>query len=84
MNSFIKEIKDYRDNKNIQLYYNSIGNPLAFKNGVRHLSSAPSYGIALKIGDFIEPLETIYIVDFEKKSITPINTKIKLIPLKYY
>lgn len=69
--------------KGTLLFYNSEGNPEAFKLMVRHIS----FGTVLKVGKikggYFVPSEEIYLVDFENNKIEKTNKEIKIIPLQF-
>lgn len=63
------------------LYYNSNGNPEAYKLGVKHLSAAPMFREAMLLNGEIIPFKSIILVDFNKKEIIETDDNIKLIKL---
>ena len=75
---FIKKIKIF----NFPLFYNTDGNPQAYKLNIRHLSAVSSSSMAQLINGYIHPKETLYIVNLEKEIIESVSTKIKLINLQ--
>lgn len=64
------------------LFYNTTGNPTAYKLCIRHLSAAPSAGLAKLNQGYIYPKEVIHLVDLEAEKIEVIQDKIQLIKLK--
>lgn len=74
-------------NENYDLFYNSDGNPLAFKLCVKHLSFAKSLNyIELDFENRFKVLREFYLVDFEKEEIKKIKKDeiIELIELITY
>jgi len=67
-----------------QLYYNSTGDPKAYKLSIPHLSFALQQRVAFMVGEFLHPKEPLYIVDLEKETIECIDEKIKLIKIKQH
>ena len=76
--TFKKEIK----NSNKQLFYNTSGNPKAYKLNIRHLSASSFCGLAQLIDGYIFPKSNIYIVDLEKETIELVENRIKLVQLE--
>ena len=76
--TFKKEIK----NSNKQLFYNTSGNPKAYKLNIRHLSASSFCGLAQLIDGYIFPKSDIYIVDLEKETIELVEKRIKLVQLE--
>jgi len=64
------------------LFYNSSGSPTAYKLGIRHLSAAPSAGVARRVGNSIYPNDVIYLVDLETQKIERVKERVKLIRLQ--
>ena len=78
---FKEEVKS-RINSGDILFYNSAGNPEAYKLFVRHLSSSPFLSQSFKIGNKIHPNDFLYLVDFENELIIEVDIPIELIDLK--
>ena len=62
---FIEKIKNHKED----LFYNSSGNPDAYKLCIKHISAAPAFRKGFKIGNDFVPNEGIYLVDFDKEEI---------------
>ena len=83
---FVDKIIKLRDS-GVDLFYNSSGSVEAYKLGVKHLSSAPSfdYGVIVFRTDFKSFLDKeITIVDFDKETIVSKTVYVEIIPLKTY
>jgi hypothetical protein len=74
--------KEKIKNSDKQLFYNTSGNPTAYKLNIRHLSASSFCGLAQLIDGYIFPKSNIYLVDLEKESIERIENRIKLIELE--
>jgi len=77
--TFKQKIKTFQ----YPLFYNTSGDPRAFKLNVRHLSASSFCGLAQLIDGYIFPKSNIYLLDLEKESIELINEKIKLVELEF-
>lgn len=64
------------------LFYNTTGSPTAYKLCIRHLSAAPSAGLAKLNQGYIYPKEAIHLVNLETEKIEIITDKIQLIKLR--
>jgi len=76
--NFKQKIKTFQ----YPLFYNTSGDPRAFKLNVRHLSASSFCGLAQLIDGYIFPKSNIYLLDLEIESISLIEEKIKLIELE--
>ena len=74
--------KEQIKNSDKQLFYNTSGNPKAYKLHIRHLSASSFCGLAQLIDGYIFPKSNIYIVDLESETIELVKEKIKLIQLE--
>jgi len=75
---FKEQIKNFQ----YPLFYNTSGDPRAFKLNVRHLSASSFCGLAQLIDGYIFPKSDIYLLDLESETIELIKNKIKLIQLE--
>jgi len=75
---FLEKIKSYPH----PLYYNSSGNPTAYKLGVKHILASVNDGLAIKAGEYLYPKDELHIVNFENGEIEVIKDKIKYIKLE--
>ena len=75
---FIHTIRNYSH----PLFYNSEGSTVAYKLCIRHLSAAPSAGLAFESSGYLYPKEKLHIVDLENETIKVIGDEIKLIKMK--
>lgn len=76
--TFKQQIKTFK----YPLFYNTNGDPRAYKLNVRHLSASSFCGLAQLIDGYIFPKSNIYLVDLELGSITLVEEKIELMELK--
>jgi len=76
--TFKEQIKTFQ----YPLFYNTSGDPRAFKLNVRHLSASSFCGLAQLIDGYIFPKSNIYLVDLKRETITLIEEKLKLITLE--
>ena len=83
MEKFFDTIKE-KINHNEPLFYNTKGNPYAFKLGVKHLSSALFLDMAYEHQNILYVTKDFTLVDFEKETFTLIlkGSKLSLIPLE--
>lgn len=65
------------------VFYNTSGDPKAFKMCIRHLSSAPYASLGFMINDEFIPKKPFYLVDLENETITEVFEKIKVINLNH-
>ena len=77
-----EKFKQQIKSSNKQLFYNTSGDPRAYKLNIRHLSASSFCGLATLVNGYIVPKSNIYIVDLEKETIKLIEEKIKLIKLE--
>jgi len=65
-------------------FYNSAGDPLAYKMGVKHLSSAVYLGFAELIQDTLYIKKNFLLVDFDRQTLTQIfkGDKLTVTPLE--
>jgi len=82
MQNFVNSIKD-RITKGDILFYNTSGNPEAFKLCVRHLSYAEHIGLGSLRKGFFTPNSNVSLVDFDKEEINIVSAPIKVVKLKY-
>ena len=75
---FKQQIKTF----NYPLFYNTSGNPTAYKLNIRHLSASSFCGLAQLVDGYIVPKSNIYLANLEDETISLIEEKIKLIPLE--
>jgi len=75
---FFEQIKSYPH----PLYYNSSGNPTAYKLGVKHILASVNDGLAIKAGEYLYPKDELHIVNFDNEKIEVIKDKIKYIELE--
>ena len=76
--TFKEQIKTFQ----YPLFYNTSGDPRAFKLNVRHLSASSFCGLAQLIDGYIFPKSNIYLLNLERETIILIEEKIKLIMLE--
>jgi hypothetical protein len=77
-----EKFKQQIKSSNKQLFYNTDGDPRAYKLNIRHLSASSFCGLAKLVNGYIIPKSNIYIVDLEKESIELVEDRVKLIKLK--
>ena len=75
---FFEQIKSYPH----PLYYNSSGNPTAYKLGVKHILASVNDGLAIKAGKYLYPKDELHIVNFDNEKIEVIKDKVKYIELE--
>jgi hypothetical protein len=76
--TFKQQIKTFQ----YPLFYNTSGDPRAFKLNVRHLSASSFCGLAQLIDGYIFPKSNIYILNLELETISLIEEKIELVELE--
>jgi len=77
-NKFLEQIKSYPH----PLYYNSSGNPTAYKLGVKHILASVNDGLAIKAGEYLYLKDELHIVNFDNEEILVVKDKIKYIELE--
>jgi len=77
--TFKQKIKTFQ----YPLFYNTSGDPRAFKLHVRHLSASSFCGLAQLIDGYIFPKSNIYLLDLELETIKLIKDKIELVELEF-
>jgi len=77
-----EKFKQQIKSSNKQLFYNSSGDPRAYKLNIRHLSASSFSGLATLIDGYIVPKSNIYLVDLKKETIRLAEEKVKLIKLE--
>ena len=86
----LKSLKSARNKKLLEqiknyphpLYYNTSGNPTAYKLGIKHILASVNDGLAIKAGEYLYPKDELHIVDFENEEILVVKDKIKYISLE--
>jgi len=76
--TFKEQIKTFQ----YPLFYNTSGDPRAFRLNIRHLSASSFCGLAQLIDGYIFSKSDIYLVDLKRETITLIEEKLKLIELE--
>ena len=83
MKTFLEKVQN-----NIRIhepqFYNSSGDPLAYKIGVKHLSSAIFLGFAQEVHGTLYVKKNFLLVDFDRQTLTQIfkGDKLTITPLE--